>query len=194
MYQSYQFSMLSCHAISVLDQSLELVVLCESDDLQHSAELGENLRRTDSIITSVMMITHLGLSIQLHRRTNKSNMFCLHNNKSTTKICFYLVEYIQGNRVEEVFHYDSKHGALRRCSSHGACICRDSHATHTTSMQCIDCLQSCLGTLGDKVKRNILNTDGENSTWARFLVRGISCGWPENSIILSTLQKQFWLQ
>lgn len=31
--------MLSCHAISILNQSLKLVVLGESDDLQHSAEL-----------------------------------------------------------------------------------------------------------------------------------------------------------
>lgn len=39
--------MLSCHAISILDQSLELVVLCESDDLQHSPEFGENLDKED---------------------------------------------------------------------------------------------------------------------------------------------------
>lgn len=41
---SYQFGVLSRHSISVLDQSLELVVLCESDDFQHGPKLGENLR------------------------------------------------------------------------------------------------------------------------------------------------------
>lgn len=43
--QSYQFGVLSRQAIGVLDQSLELVVLGESDDLQHSAKLRENLER-----------------------------------------------------------------------------------------------------------------------------------------------------
>lgn len=43
--------MLSRHSISILDQSLELVVLCESDDLQHSPELGENLEKRRSVIS-----------------------------------------------------------------------------------------------------------------------------------------------
>lgn len=47
LYQSYQFGMLSCHAISILDQSLELVVLCKSYDLQHRPKLGENLRKCE---------------------------------------------------------------------------------------------------------------------------------------------------
>lgn len=34
---------MGCHAVCVLNESLELVVLCEGDDLQHSPELGENL-------------------------------------------------------------------------------------------------------------------------------------------------------
>lgn len=55
LYQSYQFGMLSCHAISILDQSLELVVLCESDDLQHCPKLGENLRKCESTIWGDIM-------------------------------------------------------------------------------------------------------------------------------------------
>lgn len=39
LYQSYQFGVLSGHAIGILDQSLELIVLSESDDLQHGAKL-----------------------------------------------------------------------------------------------------------------------------------------------------------
>lgn len=39
LHQSYQFSMLSCHCICILDQCLELVVLSECDDFQHSAKL-----------------------------------------------------------------------------------------------------------------------------------------------------------
>lgn len=46
--------MLSRHSISILDQSLELVVLCERDDLQHSPELGENLEKKSSGIIVVM--------------------------------------------------------------------------------------------------------------------------------------------
>ena len=42
--QSYQFGVLCSHAISVLDQGLELVVLGEGDDLQNGAKLGEDLR------------------------------------------------------------------------------------------------------------------------------------------------------
>lgn len=42
--------MLGRHAVSILNESLELVVLCEGDDLQHSPKLGENLegRHRDS--------------------------------------------------------------------------------------------------------------------------------------------------
>lgn len=43
MLQSYQFGVLGCHAVHMLNESLELVVLCEGDDLQYSPELGENL-------------------------------------------------------------------------------------------------------------------------------------------------------
>lgn len=43
LHQSYQFGVLGCHAVHMLNESLELVVLCEGDDLQHSPELGENL-------------------------------------------------------------------------------------------------------------------------------------------------------
>lgn len=43
--RSYQFGVLRCHAVGVLDQSLKLVVLGEGDDLQHGAELRENLQR-----------------------------------------------------------------------------------------------------------------------------------------------------
>lgn len=43
LHQSYQFGVLGCHAVSILNESLELVVLCEGDDLQHSPKLGENL-------------------------------------------------------------------------------------------------------------------------------------------------------
>lgn len=44
---SYQFGMLSCHAVSILNQRLKLVVLCESDDLQDSPKLRENLENAD---------------------------------------------------------------------------------------------------------------------------------------------------
>ncbi len=57
MYQSYQFGVLSRHAISILDQSLELVVLGESDDLQYSAELRENLGMEDSTARDESMTT-----------------------------------------------------------------------------------------------------------------------------------------
>lgn len=42
--------MLGRHAVSILNESLELVVLCEGDDLQHGPKLGENLegRQRDS--------------------------------------------------------------------------------------------------------------------------------------------------
>lgn len=74
MYQSYQFSVLSCHAIGVLDQSLELIVLGKSDDLQHCAKLRENLGRGDSIIRDVIMITHSRFSQQPYLRINKANL------------------------------------------------------------------------------------------------------------------------
>lgn len=61
LYQHYQFGVLSCHAICILDQSLELVVLSESDDLQHSAELGENLGKEDSTIREVIITIHLSI-------------------------------------------------------------------------------------------------------------------------------------
>lgn len=35
---SHQFGVLSCHAVRILDQSLKLVVLSESDDLQHGTK------------------------------------------------------------------------------------------------------------------------------------------------------------
>lgn len=43
LHKSYQFGVLGCHAVHMLNESLELVVLCEGDDLQYSPELGENL-------------------------------------------------------------------------------------------------------------------------------------------------------
>lgn len=63
------------------------------------------------------------------------------------KSCLYLVQYIQGDGVEEVFHYDSEDRALAGCSYDATCVCGNGHTSHPTSMQCIDCLQSCLGTL-----------------------------------------------
>lgn len=50
LHQSYQFGVLGRHAVGILNESLELVVLCEGDDLQHSPKLGENLegRQRDS--------------------------------------------------------------------------------------------------------------------------------------------------
>lgn len=54
---------------------------------------------------------------------------------------------IQGDGVEKVFHNHSEHRALGCGSSQAAYICGDGHASHSTAMQGIDCLQSCLGTL-----------------------------------------------
>lgn len=56
------------------------------------------------------------------------------------------MQYIQGDRIEQVFHDDSKDRALGCCSNVSR-LCRNGHASHPTSVQCIDCLESCLGTL-----------------------------------------------
>lgn len=42
--QSYHLGMLRCHGISILDESLELVVLGKGDDLQHCTKFRENLQ------------------------------------------------------------------------------------------------------------------------------------------------------
>lgn len=42
---SYQFGMLCVAGITELQQSLELIVLCECDYLHHCAKLGENLSK-----------------------------------------------------------------------------------------------------------------------------------------------------
>lgn len=42
---SYQFGMLCVAGIAELQQSLELIVLCECDYLHHCTELGENLSK-----------------------------------------------------------------------------------------------------------------------------------------------------
>lgn len=42
---SYQFSMLRVAGITELQQSLELIVLCECDYLHHCTKLGENLSK-----------------------------------------------------------------------------------------------------------------------------------------------------
>lgn len=52
LHQSYQFGVLGCHAVGILNESLELVVLCEGDDLQHSPELGENLKVDSKVRTT----------------------------------------------------------------------------------------------------------------------------------------------
>lgn len=56
LHQSYQFGVLGRHAVGILNESLELVVLCEGDDLQHSPELGENLK-VDSIVRTTCFST-----------------------------------------------------------------------------------------------------------------------------------------
>lgn len=127
--QAHQFSMLSCHSICKLDQSLELVVLGESDDLQNGAELGENLGEP----TSSVFVNETKL--------NKSN--------DCRNFYTYLVEDIQGDGVEEVFHYDPQNGALGGGSSHPACVCRNGHASYPASVQGVDGLQRRLGALRD---------------------------------------------
>lgn len=60
----------------------------------------------------------------------------------------YLMKNIQGDGVEQVFHNDSEHWALGCCCSCDApCICSNGHASHSASVQCIDCMESSLGTL-----------------------------------------------
>jgi len=50
---------LSCQAVSILDQSLELVVLSESDDLQHGAEFRENLGGGDGTVRGEVNSQHI---------------------------------------------------------------------------------------------------------------------------------------
>lgn len=135
MYQSYQFGVLSCHAIGVLDQSLKLVVLGESDDLQHCAELGENLRRKGNDLSGLCTLRHRSCPVHLELLT-------------------YLVQNVQGDGVEEVLHDHPEDGALGRGSSDAGGFSGNGHAGHAASMQSVDGLQGGLGTLRgeDKTK------------------------------------------
>lgn len=75
--------------------------------------------------------------------------------KTDTKNGLYLVQNIQGDGIEEVFHNDPEYRALGSSSSHARHICWNGHASHPTAMQSTDRLQSCLGTLRDR-ERNFL--------------------------------------
>ncbi len=86
--------MLSCHAIGILDQSLELVVLSESDDLQHSAKLGENLGRGDNTIKDDIMTTHLRKKFNFHY--------------SSPTITNMHILFMQNYQICEVFYRECK--------------------------------------------------------------------------------------
>lgn len=142
LHQSYQFGVLGCHAVSILNESLELVVLCEGNDLQHSPKLGENLEGRQHVRTVRLPATDpksaksdCGKTVHIFDRKHR----------------MYLVKNIQGDRIEKVLHDDPEDRALSGCSCDTGCICGDGHASHSTSMQSIYCLQSCLGTLGERV-------------------------------------------
>ena len=88
--QSYQFGVLSRQAIGVLDQSLELVVLGESDDLQHSAEFRENLQRR----TARLGVT-FSLKLDGYKKIMQMNSCCLSSNRTIISKHAYFVYVAQ---------------------------------------------------------------------------------------------------
>lgn len=60
----------------------------------------------------------------------------------------YLVQHVQGDRVEEVLHDDSQNGALSDGAHQAAGVRRDGHAGDpAAAVQSVDGLQSSLGAL-----------------------------------------------
>lgn len=108
--------MLSRHAVGVLDQSLELVVLSEGDDLQHGTKLGEDLEiKTNHSVTRQMKEIH---SVTLSKQTT-----------GTDKLNILLtMQSIVGKQTQSVTLMDAVQSPTRRPGRAGT-WCRTSRVT-----------------------------------------------------------------